>query len=1292
MQWSWYVALVVVAWCSIATIGSLASGLPVDADARCTLDGADAPCAGGSAPGRCAAYSNRLPDGSMGFCAGYVRYAYFLPEGKTQKDIELAATAEFRDSGGILSTLALVLPTQCATRIKVVLCASYFPRCELADEYFLDMSCPAEKCKLVDPANSCGDALVGTSNRPPGGYLARCETSSRPCVVSPGYVPGRDYTWVEAASGKEGLTRAEAAALLLSPPPVANMTAACDSWGLVYDPSRRSCLRAVATTPCKDVCDTLHSDNRALVTASDGSKAVDAVCPLVSGPWAIFGHLFTPPISEAVGLTPESSMDPYVQSILESLKARATCDSILSCVTNKDSLTINLGSILGGYPACSLQTGMWGTYACQGADAPYMFGAKYSQEYGPADYVEKNSARPSASNSLGAMIEARAKQLGGSTCGCIGDLHAVNASSPYTWCAEEDASSCNSVANVGLCFSPAVEGVPLVEPAAYSSTLTQPQYANGNDDDVCADSLESSVNQPSEADAEMLGRIYGVNASAIIGMYFLQAADGLPELPHYYPPLQAAFDPEGTFMNQPLRGEDGATPTELCRGGGNSVQCIDALVQESYKRIPSWALPKCKSAYRQWVCSRAKMKLEVKRLCLVLDGKGCAATPEEGAADDRMPFIFALPRFPSYNACMRLHTECDSLFDLINYFLPKETGDELRALLDCNQSFALPCSESDLKGRWRSSVWSGSLCEGASGNSSDDGGDGAAISLSFDDLPAFPEKQQLLFDFNKIGFLADQSDPVVALAATIFKDSIDALNAAFTTNVSDAAGDTNVTLGSDECSCPYPLLRKPNDDQLGLLQQYLPASLNLTKATTCCQLPCILPTYERSQYEVWWTMQLAMGVVGTICGIFLIVTFGVFKEKRSQRLILYYSICSTAISVVFVITYAYGTEKMLCKSETEPSGPGEYGMCFFQATTLLYFSLSACCWWFCQIIELFAKIHLQKRRFDVRKQMHLFAWGFPAAILAVAIGLGDVIYYRSPLSFCFIGTRQDAGGKFDIYAFFWPVGFMVIFGILLMTCVLSTIYQTTMRLKTGKKTKKLLAMYRTPVFFVTFFVFIWSFIFAYRFIQDAQYDDYERAGIYWVQCLMLNDVLGVSEPYKNPAADISIMVNEGYLSADAVGCGALIPDAPNKPLTTMMNLGLFAQSIFLFLVFGLQASVVRLWKEKTSTVITKIGMGSKSGSLRRGSSTLASKSSARRTASQKQKMRKRLGSSKNSSSDSSDEHGRRMLKKKAIEMRHKKITELSDVQLTAVVEARGGAKSTGSDLTIAQHRVKSGRI
>ena len=1225
------------------------------------------------AKGRCVTYSNRLSDGSMGFCAGYVPYEYFLPQGKEQRDLEVAATALFRGSSGFLSTIALVLPSKCSTRIKATLCASYFPMCEHVDEYFLDVGCGGvgEECELLDPGNGDCKAAAGTPEerfqaRPAdGGYLARCKTDRRrSCVVAPGYVPGTDMTWAEYVfrnNDSKRMNQSQLAALVDDPNAHSvNMTEGCRAYGMTYDAARRSCLRAVATTPCKSLCNSVHSVSKRIV---DGE--IEAACPLVSGAFALFLQLFTT-VPDTIGIVPESSLDPYVQETFKELAKSANCDSLLSCFNNKDPMTVNLGSMLGAFPFCSATSTLWGK---TDSDAQiYMFAEMYSQEYGLPDYVSQNGKRPSPGSSLGALIEQRANALGVG-CTCVKNIWSASAE-----CIPNPAdATCADVARVGLCFSPDLANVPPVEPLAYSSTLAQPEYPGDRATDICADSLEDTVNQPSAKDAATLSKIYDFDSRAVEGLYFLQAADNLPPLPAHVPPSDDAYDPEGLFLNQPSSYND--LDTTLCdyseasqtpwAKSKNSVQCMDALVADSYKRIPSWALPRCKSAYRQWVCSRAKMKLEVKRLCLLFDDRDCADTPEAGAADDSVPFVFALPRFPSYDACMLLHSECDSLFSLVDFFLPSEIRSELNALLDCNQTFALPCSSSD-EGKWKSGIWVGNSCEG--GNVSD-AGKSAEVSLSFDGLPAFPAKEQKLFDFNTIGFLSGDGGIIGQLASAILKDYIDTLNKAFTTTVSAAAG--NETLLSDECQCPLPLLRKTEPDQLGLLQEYL----NLSAPTTCCQLPCILPAYPRSRYESWWTQQLVLGILGTAMGLMLIITFGVFKEKRSQRLILYYSISSTAVSLTFVATNAYGPEKVLCKSETQPYDQNDYSMCFFQACLLLYFSMCACCWWFCQIIELFAKIHLQKKRFEwARKWMHLFSWGYPALITGTAIALGDVIYYRSPLTYCFIGSRRDTGTEFDIYAFFWPIGVMVIFGIFLMGFVLSTIYTTAMRVNAGgkKARSKLLAMYRTPVLFVSFFVFIWLFIFAYRFVQDAEFDDYVSAGIAWVQCLMMNDILGVANPSTNPDADISILVARGLRGASEAGCGELVPSAPSELLTDLMNICTFGQSIFLFLVFGLQASVLRLWKKKSQTLLSKMGVSTIGSS--RGSARSRRKSASKSPSTGLMKTKKQLSRAKSSSSSYRRSH---LDKKSLVQAKQKRLTS---IQQTAVVE--NGRTSMGSQASV----------
>jgi len=139
------------------------------------------------------------------------------------------------------------------------------------------------------------------------------------------------------------------------------------------------------------------------------------------------------------------------------------------------------------------------------------------------------------------------------------------------------------------------------------------------------------------------------------------------------------------------------------------------------------------------------------------------------------------------------------------------------------------------------------------------------------------------------------------------------------------------------------------------------------------------------------------GDVSSIAGcIFVVITYLLFKEQRNlfNRLVLWYSVSIFILDSIALTFSLAGHRK---------DGP----VCYFQALNLTYFNLTSWCWIACISFGMYLMIvwRMKLDEMRVEKYFHLFAWGLPLILTAVAAST-DVIGDVGP--WCWIKPKYTA--------------------------------------------------------------------------------------------------------------------------------------------------------------------------------------------------------------------------------------------------------------------------------------------
>jgi len=600
----------------------------------------------------------------------------------------------------------------------------------------------------------------------------------------------------------------------------------------------------------------------------------------------------------------------------------------------------------------------------------------------------------------------------------------------------------------------------------------------------------------------------------------------------------------------------------LCTYGSysayNSRDCLLLRINYSVGSFPGWASVRCQVAFREYACSQGLMKPEVKSLCLVPDALGgCNAQDlAEAYANDQIPLSYALPRFASRQICQLYATECASLLPS----LPASAQPDCDGILNETE-----CANGE------SSFW-GCL-------------------NSFNGVEKFPESIQTFANASNLGeletYLAMVNDPTTAsLPSAAFDNATLDVSSSMTSDVADPTISkllyngtlTNAEMSAlkDEyCSCPEPLVVPDAADG------------DTINSATCCALPCLGTMLTQSDMQSFGRAQFALSLIGILMATFMVVTWGIFKEKSKQFMTFWLSVCSFNVTLGMLVnscTENFDLTNNMCLDNSTPVTLLTVGFTTttFQGIWLIFFASALCAWWLVQAFDLHRKLVLGARTTDrSRRAYHIFAWTIPVIEIAFVLGYQSV-GFQAPTPWSFITT--DRSKYLEWLAFYMFIACCFVIGSALMIRVVWTIYQHVKRsthLNQGTNSSgrfaKRMAMYRTPMLFVAVFIFVWLTVFWFRFSTFFRESTYEEEAEAWVSCLLLNYANGITDPATNSAANITMLINA---PDDQVGCGMTQPGGLRMNPLWLTFVVIMSQSILIFLVFGMHKRNYQLWAAK----------------------------------------------------------------------------------------------------------------
>jgi len=245
-----------------------------------------------------------------------------------------------------------------------------------------------------------------------------------------------------------------------------------------------------------------------------------------------------------------------------------------------------------------------------------------------------------------------------------------------------------------------------------------------------------------------------------------------------------------------------------------------------------------------------------------------------------------------------------------------------------------------------------------------------------------------------------------------------------------------------------------------------------------------------------------------------------------------------------------------------------------------------------QSIDLYLRICHNKRHLEhIDRYYHLAGWGIPL-VATIVLAATDSFGYSPNYYFCFM---QDFNYNYhyeeglELGVWYATIILCWLIGTTLMILVLYQIWKITSKTSStaqiSNSVMKRLSVYRTPIFFVFFFVYIWISIFSWRFQSAILLPAILDGATDWVTCLLTNYADGISDPAYDPAANNSILRKYGILNG--TGCGDHYPNGISFGSEMYLVCIACLQGVFIFFMFGAKMENINLWRERLGLTTKK---------------------------------------------------------------------------------------------------------
>ncbi|KAL6052692.1 Frizzled-10 [Balamuthia mandrillaris] len=346
-----------------------------------------------------------------------------------------------------------------------------------------------------------------------------------------------------------------------------------------------------------------------------------------------------------------------------------------------------------------------------------------------------------------------------------------------------------------------------------------------------------------------------------------------------------------------------------------------------------------------------------------------------------------------------------------------------------------------------------------------------------------------------------------------------------------------------------------------------------------CSYKCPLPAYSDSQYDSAKVMQLVLGWFSWAGSLVLILSYALHPTLRKfpSNLIMMCALAAHFASVGMIIPTFSGYENLWCGLDGAYLRPHveaaaglhvyfdiedlsvESSLCTFQGWLLQTGLLSSTMWWGIVSLNMFLSLFFRAKlpedntcmRIAVLAVLHVCGWGIPALVMLVPAAAGKIVFAPGAL-FCNVGSMDD--GVWLIVFWALPVGIILLVGVV---CFVASLARLMTYFHGMKEFKKTAVTYVRIIVFITIFLCLYIFIFAYTIRVETDKEDIEDGYGEYFQCLLRSETA--------PYCELSESVH-------------------NFSLAMLKSFAYSSLGLLLFLNFCLSQGILHFWQRFFSNV------------------------------------------------------------------------------------------------------------
>ncbi|KAL6049564.1 hypothetical protein QOT17_020375 [Balamuthia mandrillaris] len=337
-----------------------------------------------------------------------------------------------------------------------------------------------------------------------------------------------------------------------------------------------------------------------------------------------------------------------------------------------------------------------------------------------------------------------------------------------------------------------------------------------------------------------------------------------------------------------------------------------------------------------------------------------------------------------------------------------------------------------------------------------------------------------------------------------------------------------------------------------------------------CSFMCPLPAYSEEQYDALKVLQLVFGWLSLVGSLMVILSYALHPKLRTfpSNLIIMTAVAAHLASVAIILPTFLGYTYLWCGSDDQLISPStelnsfalvikfsfeelsvKSGLCTFQGWLLQFGFLSSIMWWGIISFNMFLSVFFLSKLptgkwWTVGLQVfyHVCGWVVPA-VLTLIPAAADKMVFTPASSVCEVSIEDN----YAYFLTFWtlPVGIVLLIGLMLFISSLFKLVYISHKLADLKKT---CSTYFRVLLFITIFLVLFCFIFAYSLQVAANLETVEKGYSKYYTCLL----------QRIPGCKLS-------------------EDVHNYPLAVLRGLGFSSLGFFLFLNFCSSFALGKFW-------------------------------------------------------------------------------------------------------------------